>query len=257
MASAPPPPISDPSPRPTSTQTRTMTVEETTAIWSKAIETQMHFNEMATKSRQLGLAFATAALGVAVLLLGQGDEYALVFGNGLRLHATALVLIAAIVAVWAVQQLDLVYHQMLRGAVAFGEDFEETHMKKLFGLEKGLTQAISHFSRSSEATTSGSPKTYSGKVGTTAGDKVRSFYRKTMAVLWISVGAVVLVTNLGGSHVERREAAPDIERDPPELSTGNSARTLNSTARPTDAPAVVDAPTTRVEMLRIASGVAE
>lgn len=241
MASAPPP-SSAPSPTPASIQPQqTMTVEEMTAIWSKTIETQMHFNEMATKSRQLGLAFATAALGVAVLLLGQGDEYALIFGNGLRLHATALVLIAAIVAVWAVEQLDLVYHQMLRGAVAFGEDFEEMHMKNLFGLQKGLTQAISHFSRSSEATTTGSPKTYSGNVDTTAGDKVKSFYRKTMAVLWISVLAILLVTNLGGSHVERRDLAPDIASESQMQSSGKSTGTA-----PT--------PRVRIDVERIESG---
>lgn len=39
------------------------------SIWSKVIDTQMHFNEMAVKSRQLGLTFVAAALGVAVVLL--------------------------------------------------------------------------------------------------------------------------------------------------------------------------------------------
>ena len=36
-------------------------------IWSKAVDTQMHFNEMCVKSRQLGLTFVAAALGVAVV----------------------------------------------------------------------------------------------------------------------------------------------------------------------------------------------
>ncbi|WP_296765565.1 hypothetical protein [Sediminimonas sp.] len=31
-------------------------------IWSRVVETQMHFNEMQVKSRQLGLTFVTAAL---------------------------------------------------------------------------------------------------------------------------------------------------------------------------------------------------
>jgi hypothetical protein len=30
------------------------------SIWSKVIDTQMHFNEMAVKSRQLGLTFVAA-----------------------------------------------------------------------------------------------------------------------------------------------------------------------------------------------------
>ena len=38
------------------------------SIWERAVQTQMHFNEMSVKSRQLGLTFVAAALGVAVFL---------------------------------------------------------------------------------------------------------------------------------------------------------------------------------------------
>jgi L-ribulose-5-phosphate 3-epimerase UlaE len=34
-------------------------------IWEKAVDTQMHFNEMSVKSRQLGFTFIAAALGIA------------------------------------------------------------------------------------------------------------------------------------------------------------------------------------------------
>jgi hypothetical protein len=183
-----------------------MSVEEITAIWAKTIDTQMHFNEMATKSRQLGLAFATAALGVAVVLLGQGDDFAIVV-FGFKLHATVLVLAAAIIAIWAVEQLDMVYHQMLRGAVAFGEDFEQVHMSKLLKLEKGLTQAISHYSRSADPSASGSPKKYAGSPSVTAGGKVKAFYRRTMIVLGIGMGAILVVTNFEGWHTPK-EASP-------------------------------------------------
>ena len=39
------------------------------AIWSKAVDTQMHFNEMSVKSRQFGLTFVAAALGLGIALL--------------------------------------------------------------------------------------------------------------------------------------------------------------------------------------------
>ncbi len=211
MASAPPPPKSPSSLGGTQEK---MNVDQITAIWSKAIETQMHFNEMATKSRQLGLAFATAALGVAVVLLGQGDDFALILPFGLRLHATVLVLIAAVIAVWAVEQLDMVYHHMLRGAVAFGEDFEERHMKPLFRLEKGLTQAITHFSRASGAAATGFPKAYTGSHDKTAGGKVEAFYQRTRAVLWVAVAAIFLTTNLGGTRVENAYDARQGEVNP-------------------------------------------
>lgn len=51
--------------------------EEYIRIWAKAVDTQMHFNEMCVKSRQLGLTFIAAALGIGVVLLGQGKDYSL------------------------------------------------------------------------------------------------------------------------------------------------------------------------------------
>src|SRR5690606_11370799 len=50
-------------------------------IWKKAVETQMHFNEMSVKSRQLGLTFVTASLGVAVVMIARGDDFALSVGT--------------------------------------------------------------------------------------------------------------------------------------------------------------------------------
>jgi len=90
-------------------------------IWSKAVDTQMHFNEMSVKSRQLGLTFVAAALGVGVVLISKGDEFAIsvpwFFGGRFNLHVAVLLLAAAILALYAVRILDLkVYHRMLRGA---------------------------------------------------------------------------------------------------------------------------------------------
>ena len=99
------------------------------AIWSKAIDTQMHFNDLSVKSRQLGLTFIVAVLGVAILLLTRSNDFAInipLFGGTLQLHVSVLLFLAASLALNAVKILDLnVYHKMLRGAVAFGEDFEE------------------------------------------------------------------------------------------------------------------------------------
>lgn len=47
------------------------------AIWAKTVDTQMHFNEMSVKSRQFGLGFVAAALGLGILLLSRGQEFAL------------------------------------------------------------------------------------------------------------------------------------------------------------------------------------
>jgi len=176
--------------------------EQYIAIWAKAVETQMHFNEMSVKSRQLGLTFVAAAMGVGIVLLSKGEEFAFsipIEGIKFQLHIAVVLLLGASLALYAVRGLDLnVYHKMLRGAVTFGEDFEENYMKKIFQLEKGMTQAISHFSRFSDARreVSRSGKYhYIGDKKVTAEDKIRAFYRSTIIFLCAAAAALLLVTN--------------------------------------------------------------
>jgi len=173
------------------------------SIWAKAVDTQMHFNEMSVKSRQLGLTFVAAALGVAVVLLSRGDDFALALDVKfftLYLHVSVVLILGAWLALKAVRGLDLnVYHKMLRGAVTFGEDFEENYMKKIFELEKGMTQAISHFSRYQDARTEKSQTgkyVYTGSVRVSAEDKIKEFYRRTILFLWIAAIALFVITNV-------------------------------------------------------------
>jgi hypothetical protein len=162
----------------------------------------MHFNEMSVKSRQLGLTFVAAALGVGVVLLTRGDDYALLVHTSIfsfKVHVTVILILSAIFGLLAVRGLDLnVYHKMLRGAVTFGEDFEEHYMKKIFKLDKGMTQAISHFSRHADAgrivKADGKYK-YTGKSTVTAETKIRSFYRTTVGSLAVAAVVLFLITN--------------------------------------------------------------
>ncbi len=123
------------------------------AIWQKAVDTQMHFNEMSVKARQFGLTFVAAALGLGVVILTRGPDFVLPIAYlGFELHGAVLLIAASAFALFAVSLLDLnVYHRMLRGAVTFGEDFVVNYMSQIFQLEKGMTQAISHFSRFDDA----------------------------------------------------------------------------------------------------------
>jgi hypothetical protein len=177
--------------------------EQYIAIWAKAVETQMHFNEMSVKSRQLGLTFVAAALGVGIVLLSRGDAFAIpipIKGIEFQVHVAVILILGAWLALVAVRGLDLnVYHKMLRGAVTFGEDFEENYMKEIFDLEKGMTQAISHFSRYSDAAkkrTQSGKYHYLGVTQITAEDKIRSFYRNTIWFLWIAAFALLVFTNV-------------------------------------------------------------
>jgi hypothetical protein len=110
---------------------------------------------------------------------------------------------------------------MLRGAVSFGEDFEENYMKQIFHLEKGMTQAISHFSRHDDARvkkTAGRYQ-YTGTSEKTAEVKVRRFYN--LAIITLVITAMVLFgltghfrQNRGGSIGVVTTPAVDSARSP-------------------------------------------
>ena len=128
-----------------------MQPEHAIEIWKRTIETQMHFNEMSTRSRQLGLTLVVAALGLSAVLLGRGDEFAIVFHLGtwpIKLHAVVLILLASALGLYGVEKLDLgVYHQMLRGAVKFGEEFEQQNLVGTMQTPLSLTEFVSLYSQ--------------------------------------------------------------------------------------------------------------
>lgn len=166
-------------------------------IWKKAVETQMHFNDMSGKSRQLGLTFVAASLGVAVVMLARGDDFAISVGQW-KIHVGVLLIIAGLLALRGVRDLDLnVYHRMLRGAVTFGEDFERNYLQSIFNLEKGMTGAISHFSRFDDAKVEGgaSKYTYLGSRKVTAEQKIKRFYSFCTGFLAIAALALFITNN--------------------------------------------------------------
>lgn len=172
-------------------------------IWKKVVETQMHFNEMSVKSRQLGLTFVAASLGLAVVMIARGDDFSL-HVLGWEIHVGVLIMLAGLLALWSVRQLDLnVYHRMLRGAVTFGEDFEKNYMSTIFHLEKGMTQAISHFSRYNDATVEikGDGYKYLGQEKKSAEKKIRRFYNIAIISITMSAFILFLVTNFSQPHV--------------------------------------------------------
>ncbi len=193
-------------------------------IWAKAVDTQMHFNEMSVKSRQLGLTFVAAALGLAVVLLSQGEDFALSIPTTspvVLIHISVVLTLGALLALYAVRTLDLsVYHKMLRGAVTFGEDFEEHYMKQIFDLEKGMTQAISHFSRYEDAKKDTNPETkkykYTGENKISAEDKILAFYKNTFRFLIGSAITLFILSNiniwiaLGSRFLSEAQETPNV-----------------------------------------------
>jgi hypothetical protein len=186
------------------------------SIWKTVIDTQMHFNEMSVKARQFGLTFVAAALGLGVVLMSRGQEFSLsvsLFG-GFEIHAIVVLVLASAFALFAVKLLDLnVYHKMLRGAVTFGEDFEEHYMKQIFSLEKGMTQAISQYSRYVDADIiEGSrPYRYTGKSRKNAAKKVALFYWVCIVTLsLLSVMLFVLTAHFGEHRLNQAAQVPAI-----------------------------------------------
>jgi hypothetical protein len=172
-------------------------------IWAKAVDTQMHFNEMCVKSRQLGLAFAAAALGLAAFMLSKVSDYTLGF-DVLCLHVKthpswAVVLIGAF-GVAAVRQLDVnVYHRMLRGAVEFGQEFEsKTIRPNLMKTPHGMNEFISMYSRHRQVVKR-EDGTYVPTDRRDAEKKIRQFYRYSIGMLLVIAAIVAIAT----THVSR------------------------------------------------------
>lgn len=109
---------------------------------------------MCAKSRQLGLSFVVAALGVAVVLLSRPESFlgTISLGSSTRsTHVSSLLVLVAALGLFVIRWLDLgVYHRMLRGAAEFGECLERTHMRQLMGTPNGMTELISIYSRYKE-----------------------------------------------------------------------------------------------------------
>lgn len=159
-------------------------------MWDKVVDTQMHFNEMCVKTRQLGLTFVVAALSLAAILVARGASGIQIpfFGN---LHVSALIVLAAAIGLYVVKMLDLgVYHRMLRGAVAFGEKLEE-EMKSdgLFSAPKGMTQSISTYSRFDNV----DDVSMDGKSDrVSAYDRIAKFYIRAIFILIVVAVALAL-----------------------------------------------------------------
>jgi hypothetical protein len=120
-------------------------------VWERAIQTQMHFAELSIKTRQIGMTVVGATLGLAIVLNRSESAFMLTL-YGLNVPITSILCWTSALILYAIKILDVgVYHQMLRGAVAFNEELEEKNLLRLFGTEKGLTQAISYFSRHPDA----------------------------------------------------------------------------------------------------------
>jgi hypothetical protein len=155
-------------------------------VWERAIQTQMHFAELSIKTRQIGMTVVGATLGLAIVLARSDSSFNITL-NEVNLPITSVLCWTSALVLFAIWILDVkVYHQMLRGAVAFNEELEEKTLLKLFGTEKGLTQAISFFSRHPNAEYKNS--LYGGK-----SEKKNHFAAHRVSIFYgLMIGALIL-----------------------------------------------------------------
>ena len=186
-------------------------------VWEKAVDTQMHFNEMSVRSRQLGLTFVVAALGLSVLfLIREANALAAIpiplLDVVLTTHITSLIVLIAAAGLYAVKRLDLgVYHRMLRGAVAFGEELEQGLLRDaLMKTPLGMTEFISLYSHYNEIekTEEGKKTIYTGKDAVTAEEKINKFYTISITSLLILAFAIAAVFFDAEPLLETKKSEP-------------------------------------------------
>src|SRR5690348_11415615 len=120
------------------------------AIWERSIDTQKHFNDLSLRTRQLGVTIVGATLGVGFVI---NDDVGTLAVGPVQIPMLAVLCFVAAAMMHLTRTLDInVYHRLLRGAVAFNEEFERSVLVKFFPpLSQGLSEVITVYSRYRDA----------------------------------------------------------------------------------------------------------
>lgn len=155
-------------------------------VWERAIQTQMHFAELSIKTRQIGLTIVGATLGLAGLLHKTNSSFDIKFLS-LDVSSTTILCLAAALTLYSIKILDVnVYHNMLRGAVAFNIAIEPDLIKRL-QLPVGLTESITIQSRNPKARWNKFSRTWNvSGPKEDAAERIAKFYRIMIIALVLS-----------------------------------------------------------------------
>lgn len=167
-------------------------------VWKTAVSTQMHFNDMSARARRYGIALVVAIVGFAFYFLTK-ENYNIKAIPWLNpIHVSVLISILPPFVLYAVMRLDIgVYHQMLRGAVKFGELFEQLIItKKIMKTHQGMTEFISLYSR--HKTVNGNQPLLATDIQgfncpRFSGEGQKTAAEKISAVYWIAIVCLALV----------------------------------------------------------------
>ncbi|WP_131783194.1 hypothetical protein [Legionella gresilensis] len=113
-------------------------------IWKTAVETQMHFNDLIVKIRQLCFSII-AALVATVLYLTRENVNNTITHSHLPFWLTLLI-ISLLIFLWWMERCTIL--PLLRGAVKFGENLEKNVLcKNITYTHQGMTELISIYSK--------------------------------------------------------------------------------------------------------------
>jgi len=104
-------------------------------VWKKAIDTQMHFNELIIRNRTLAMSFVSTLFGIAIYLLTFLDLTIRIYKW--NVHISIFIITFEIIFIGAYFYLDYNYYlKLLIGAVSFTEKMDKEYQ------ELGLTLFI-------------------------------------------------------------------------------------------------------------------
>src|SRR6266568_6472968 len=115
-------------------------------VWNKIVDTQMHFNEMVMRVRNLAITLVLAVFGAAAYSI---QSPLFVQLGGREVHISLFIISFGLVGWVALGILDVGhFHMLLRGAVKKGMDLEKQYSEDpLLGHLLGMTTVISGESR--------------------------------------------------------------------------------------------------------------
>jgi len=202
-------------------------------VWAKAVDTQMHFNEMSVKSRQLGLSFVVGALALAAILLGRQEPFLVPIPFTLyQTHVAGVIILIAAAGLLAVQRLDLkLYHRMLRGAVTFGNNLEESVIReKLTKTLFGMTEFITMYSRYGKVDEIRDEKTKKATAYEPDKESYENAETKLWKFYWTTIGVLVAI---GLMLVAASWSKPESSQVSP---AGSKPSEIKPASKPSNAP---------------------
>ena len=152
--------------------------EKKIEAWKTTIDVQQHFNDLQLRLRSFLLTVVGAILTAAAYAL---KEHVVIHFSCFSTSLSAVVCILGLIVTFGFYYMDWGYHQLLSGAVAHGQEIEESAKSSL--PELGLTAAIK---------TSSTARKFLGVFPTKSLSRLNWFY----GVLFFAIGCLALAAHL-------------------------------------------------------------